>query len=93
MSSVVEQIATEKNELAVKLRDKGDIKKAKDLLKSNAAYLAKEAQNLGGAYASSLNDLAKKNKIDSENLSKDKWNASRKQMKARAYRQKTQQSY
>ena len=53
----------------------------------------KEAQSLGGDYANSLNDLANKNKVDAENLSKDKWNASRKQMKARAYRQKTQQSY
>lgn len=93
MSSVVEQIATEKNEQAVKLRDKGDIKRARAMLKSNADYLSKKAQSLGGDYANTLNDLAKKNKVDSENLSRDKWNASRKQMKARAYRQKTQQSY
>ncbi len=93
MSDVIEQIATEKNEEAVSLRDKGDIKRAKEILQGNAAYLAKEAQNLGGDYAPKLKDLAKKNRADAENLTGNKWRSSRKEMKARAYRQKTQQSY
>ena len=93
MSDVIEQIAIERNEQAVNLRDKGDVKRAKILLQNNAAYLAKEAQNLGGSFAPKLKDLAKKNKADAENLTGEKWRASRKEMKARAYRQKTQQSY
>lgn len=93
MSDVIEQIAIERNEQAVSLRDKGDVKRAKMLLQNNAAYLAKEAQNLGGSFAPKLKDLAKKNKADAENLTGEKWRASRKEMKARAYRQKTQQSY
>ena len=93
MSDVIEQIAIERNEQAVNLRDKGDVKRAKMLLQNNAAYLAKEAQNLGGSFAPKLKDLAKKNKADAENLTGEKWRASRKEMKARAYRQKTQQSY
>lgn len=93
MSSVVEQIATERNERAVSLRDKGDIKEAKKVLKGNAAYLTKEVKKLGGSFAPSLNEMAQKNKSDSENLSDEKWTSSRKQMKARAYRKKTQQSY
>ena len=93
MSDVIEQIAIERNEQAVSLRDKGDVKRAKMLLQNNAAYLAKEAKNLGGSFAPKLKDLAKKNKADAENLTGEKWRASRKEMKARAYRQKTQQSY
>lgn len=93
MSTVVEQIAVERNEKAVTLRDKGRIKEARKVLEDNAAYLQEEAQNLGGDYASSLNDLAVKNKKDSENLEEGRWAASRKMMKARSYKQKTQQSY
>ncbi len=93
MSSVVEQIATEYNEKAVSLRDKGKIKEARKVLQDNAAYLQQEAQNLGDEYAGSLNDLARKNKMDSENLEEGRWTASRKNMKARQYKLKTQQSY
>lgn len=93
MSSVVEQIATERNEEAVTLRDKGMVEKAKKVLQENAAYLTREAENLGGSYAPELNKLADKNKADSENLDDQKWTASRKEMKARQYKQKTQQSY
>ena len=93
MSSVVQYIATERNERAVALRDKGKIKEARKVLQGNASYLEDEAKKLGGAYAPELNSLAKKNKMDSENLTEDKWTASRKTMKARQYKQKTQQSY
>ena len=93
MSSVVQYVATERNEKAVALRDKGKIKEAREMLKGNATYLQQEAAKLGGAYAPTLNSLAKKNKMESENLSEDKWTASRKAMKARQYKQKTLQSY
>lgn len=93
MSSVVEQIATERNEKAVKLRDRGLVKEARKELESNAAYLKEEARNLGGAFAPALNEMAKKNKADSERLDDRNWAASRKEMKARQYKQKTQQSY
>ena len=93
MSSVVEQIGTIRNEKAVDLRDKGKIKEAKKVLEENAAYLRQEAQGLGDQYAGALNDLAKKNKMDSENLDEGRWAASRKEMKARQYKLKTQQSY
>lgn len=93
MSSVIEQIATERNEEAVSLRDKGMVEKAKKVLQDNAAYLAREAINLGGSFAPELNKMAEKNKADSENLEGNNWTASRKDMKARQYKQKTQQSY
>lgn len=93
MSSVIEQIATARNERAVTLRDKGKVEEARKVLQDNAAYLREEAQNLGGDYAPSLNALAKKNRQDSENLEGSRWTASRKEMKARQYKQKTQQSY
>lgn len=93
MSSVVEQIATERNEEAVSLRDKGMVGKARKILEGNAAYLQQNARSLGGKFEQELNELAVKNKKDSENLSDDKWAASRKDMRARQYKLKTQQSY
>lgn len=93
MSSVIEQIATERNERAVSLRDKGKVEEARRVLKDNAAYLRQNAQDLGGSFAPTLNELADKNLKDSKNLDNRNWTASRKEMKARQYKQKTQQSY
>lgn len=93
MSSVIEQIATERNERAVSLRDKGKVGEARRVLEENAAYLRQNAQELGGAFAPTLNEMADKNLKDSKNLEGRNWTASRKEMKARQYKQKTQQSY
>lgn len=93
MSSVVEQIATERNERAVSLRDKGKVEEARKELESNAAYLKEKAEKFGGLFAPSLNEMADKNLKDSQNLDARNWAASRKDMKARQYKQKTQQSY
>jgi len=93
MRGVVEQIATERNEKAVALRDKGNIKDARKVLEGNAAYLRDQAKNLGGDFEQELNKMAEKNNDESQNLDNGKWAASRKSMKARQYRQKTQQSY
>ena len=47
MSKVTMQIATEENEKAVALRDKGKVKEARKLLESNAAYLKSQQDRLG----------------------------------------------
>ena len=49
MVDVVEQIAIEQNELALALRDKGEIKQAEKLLKGNAAYLGSNAAKYDSA--------------------------------------------
>lgn len=93
MAAVATQIATEQNEKAVSLRDEGKVEEAKKLLKDNAAYLQREAEALPAEAAASLNDLSKKNLNDAENLTGSDWAGTRKSMRARQYKDKTQQSY
>ncbi len=90
MTGVVNQIAIEENERAVKLRDKGKVKEAKKVLEKNADYLNREATRLG---SSELRSMGERNLNDAESLSTDAWSKTRKSMRARQYRGKTQQSY
>lgn len=93
MAAVATQIATERNEEAVRLRDTGKVEEAKQLLKDNAAYLEEQAESLPAEAAAPLNDLSKKNLTDAENLTGSDWVGTRKSMRARQYKDKTQQSY
>ena len=100
MAEVATQIATEKNEEAVILRDKGDAAGAKRLLESNAVYLREKARQYSSgaapasaAVAGRLNDLEKKNQEAAESLSAEKWEKTRKSMREDQHRAKVQQSY
>ncbi len=93
IAAVSTQIATERSEIAVELRDKGKTEEAKRMLKENAAYLAEQAEKLPQAAASPLRELSKRNLRDSENMASDVWDRTRKSMRADQYRNKTQQSY
>ncbi|GBF25517.1 hypothetical protein MnTg02_00549 [bacterium MnTg02] len=90
MTAVVNQIAIERNEKAVKLRDKGKISEAKKVLELNATYLDKEASRLD---SQELKSLGKKNLDDARSLSPGAWSKTRKAMRARQYKGKTQQAY
>jgi Ca-activated chloride channel family protein len=92
-AAVTTQIATERSEKAVSLRDSGNIKEAKKLLEENAAYLAEEAESLPPAAAAPLQDLSKRNMTDAENLNDGDWDRTRKGMRAHQYKNKVQQSY
>jgi len=92
-AAVATQIATERSEKAVLLRDNGKVKEAKKLLEENAAYLAEEAEKLPSAAAAPLQDLSKRNLTDAENLNEDNWGRTRKSMRAHQYKNKVQQSY
>ncbi len=93
MAAVATQIATERNEQAVSLRDSGKTEEAKKVLRENADYLNKQAEDLPPAAAAPLRELSKKNSNDAENLSGQAWERTRKSMRAQQYKDKTQQSY
>jgi Ca-activated chloride channel family protein len=94
LGSVTTQIATERNERAVKLRDEGKVDEAKRELQSNAEYLKQQADTLGTAPAAApLRLLSQKNEQDASSVSGNEWNKTRKVMRYRQYQDKTQQKY
>jgi Ca-activated chloride channel homolog len=91
LSNATVQIATERSEKAVKLRDSGKVDEARKLLQDNAAYLKEQAEALS---APELGTLAKEQEGDAAAIaSPDGWNKQRKQMRSRQYKDKTQQAY
>lgn len=90
MATAVQQIATQKNEQAVELRDAGKITEAKALLKENAILLEQAAK----AYnAPALANQSQRNQADAEKLTETDWNKQRKLMRQEQHKAKTQQSY
>ncbi len=90
MTQVTTQIATERNEKAVSLRDKGDIKGARALLQDNAVYLQKKAKEYG---ASALTELEQTNRAQAGQLDEKNWAKTRKSMRYNQHRSKVQQAY
>ncbi len=90
MTAAVEQLAVEKNELAVKRRDEGKINEARKILIDNAKFLAEEAAKYE---SKSLEELSEKNKIDAQNLDERRWNRQRKFMRMYQHKSKKQQNY
>lgn len=93
VAAVTRQVATARNEEAVALRDKGKLDEAKRVLRENADYLNRQAEQLPPASAAPLRELSKRNLDDEKNLSGGEWNKTRKSMRAQQYKDKTQQSY
>jgi Ca-activated chloride channel homolog len=93
VAAVTRQIATERNEEAVALRDKGKVEEARRVLRENADYLNRQAEGLPSAAAEPLRELSKRNLDDEKNLSAEDWSRTRKSMRAQQYKDKTQQSY
>ncbi len=89
--AAVLQVATERSERAVELRDKGRVQEAKQLLDENVSYLRSNAEALGSAV---LDDYSAKNEADSESLeSEEDWKVTRKKMRDQQFGNKSQQSY
>lgn len=82
--------ANERNKAATILRDKGDIKAARQLLLKNADYLKRYAADLGSVQLDAACNL---NTIQSMNLDDVRWRRSRKGMVLEQYRADTQQTY
>jgi len=88
MVAVVTQIATVKNELAVQLRDKGNVKEARQVLMSNALFLEQNAKQLD---APQLQEYSGANYADADNLDEQSWNRQRKSMRGFQFFNKQQQ--
>ena len=78
MVDVVEQLATERNELATTLRDKGKTKEAQQMLLDNAAYLKFNADRYNSKKLERYGEL---NDWDSKNLDGSSWTRQRKSMR------------
>jgi len=79
MVSAVEQIATDRNRVAVALRDAGKIDEARKLLNDNSLFLLDNATRFNSAR---LKDYGFANDKDAQNLDAQKWNDQRKLMRA-----------
>lgn len=90
MTDVTTQIANERNEEAVKLRDAGDTDGAVKLLKENSVYLREQAGRLD---APALGTLGAENETQAGSIASGEWNATRKEMRAKQHKSKVQQSY
>lgn len=88
MVDVVEQIATERNELAVTLRDQGKIDKAREVLGDNAGYLNSNAAKYN---SKKLKDFGMQNEADAMNLDEQNWTRQRKSMRYEQSSRKRQQ--
>lgn len=76
MASAIEQIAVEKNLLAISLRDQGRIEEARRLLRENAAFLAENARRYD---SKALEDYGNSQVVTAEKLDDENWNATRKE--------------
>ena len=90
MTGAIEQLAVEKNKLALQLRDEGKVKEARKLLLDNANQLAEEAAKYESKSLEKLKDI---NIDDAENLDEDKWAKQRKSMRRQQYKWQNQQSF
>lgn len=100
MSEITTQIATERSEKAVELRDKGDLDGAKKLLRENAQYIGRAAAGLASGEAPAspkaikeLEELKQQNTTAAENLDADNWGKQRKAMRYQQHKAKTRQSF
>jgi len=88
MADVIELIATERNELALKLRDEGKMKQACELLTENGAYL----EYNGIRYNSQkLKKYAEQQREDRDNMDEANWTRQRKIMRQQQFKNKNQQ--
>jgi Ca-activated chloride channel family protein len=100
MSQVTQQIATEKSEKAVELRDAGDIDGARKVLEENAEYIkrSRDVFTSGAAPApqasvSALNDLENQSREAAKSLDGGDWDRTRKTMRYDQHKSKVQQAY
>ncbi len=100
MTQVTTQIATERSEKAVEMRDKGEVAAARKLLEGNAVYLknAREMYGSGRGAASAqavgaLKELEAKQATAAENLDAKAWERTRKSMRYDQHKSKMQHQY
>ncbi len=90
MVEVIEAIGNENNRLAVSLRDKGKIQKARRLLLKTARYLNEMARRYN---STRLRKYGRTNKDDAKSLTGSQWRYRRKRMRKQQYKIQNQTSY
>jgi Ca-activated chloride channel homolog len=90
MAAALLQTATERNRMAVELRDKGEIDKARDLLTLNAKLLVEAADKYKSA---KLGEYGVRNDLDAQNLESAAWEKQRKSMYDDQYKNERQRSW
>jgi len=91
MVNVVTQIAAEKSEEALRLRDEGNIAEAQAVLNASSEYLMEQAELLE---APELAGYGAEYEEDAEAIAdEEQWNATRKKMRDDQYEVQNQQSY
>lgn len=90
MSAVAEQLAAEKNNLAIQLRDQGKIAEAQQLLWDNARCLAEESAQY---HSRTLQDLHQNSLLAAQHLGPQNWQRQRKLMREQLYKITHQQKY
>ena len=90
MSAVAEQLAAEKNNLAIQLRDQGKIAEAQQILWDNARCLAEESVQYR---SKTLQDLHQNSLLAAQHLDPQNWQRQRKLMREQLYKITHQQKY
>ena len=91
MSDVTIQLGNEMNEKAVELRDAGKIKEAKKLMEENASVMRSASVKLA---APAVAAAAEATEADAAKLDNEKnWNQTRKVLRAKQYKDKSQQAF
>ena len=91
MVSVVTQIAAEKSEEALRLRDEGNVIEAQAILNASSEYLMEQAEEL---QAPELADYGAEYEDDALSIAdEEQWSATRKKMRDDQYEIQNQQSY
>jgi Ca-activated chloride channel family protein len=89
-ADVTLQIATDRNEEALKLRDEGQIEEAEQMLNENALFLEESATELD---SEELLDYATQNYKDAEGVTSDDWEKEKKSMRETQNKNRSQQIY
>ncbi len=90
MSAVAEQLAAEKNNLAIQLRDQGKIAEAQQILWDNARCLAEESVQYRSR---TLQNLHQNSLLAAQHLDSQNWQRQRKLMREQLYKITHQQKY
>lgn len=88
MADVVLQIAAANSEEAMRLRDRGQVEEAKQVLLDNASFLKKNARELD---SEKLSDYSDELMQSSSNLAPDEWDTQRKELRSFQYEIQNQQ--
>jgi len=94
VTTATKQVANEMSKQALKLRDEGRREEAQSLLNSSADFVRAQGAMLGGEEKEQLEEFSAEVESDADAITLDEeWDRTRKAIRAKQYRQDTQQNY